>query len=340
MDSDGQPTSASDAPEYSLIMNTSRHTFLNRRSAVDDLANFTVLPWNQVGNHLIFIESSLGKSYYALDPEHASYYQLEPDYFFRKRTMAGFGRRAVFQAINPTPGTRMVIEISSSLKGDGENRLPAAAAVGRERAPFNVVGRGSARLISPPLEAQEIHGRRFLGLDMGVDGVPFKHVRTGLMRLYGSGLPDDSRRLTCFARDVSLISARDYDTLDAPAALDTFPDGLANRNLEYSGVYEDGWLSEHSSFVLSAPQGDKTTFVLRGEIPLIKDATFTTSCKLLIDGTPVVEQPLGLGAFVIGAPATPGRHQVELLFSRAQSLSGSDGRPVTARVRELGFRAR
>src|SRR6185503_15553788 len=116
-----------------------------------------------------------------------------------------------------------------------------------------VAGRGAAHLVSPPLLPQQIAGRSFLALDMGMDGLPFPDERSGLMRLYGSTIHVDPRRLVAFARDISLLPEDDYVRLSPPSSIRSFPHAPANPDLEYVGSYEDGWTAEHASFTLSQP---------------------------------------------------------------------------------------
>src|SRR6185503_8127015 len=104
-------------------------------------------------NHLLLIDTDLGRSYYSTAKD-ISMFQLEPDpTFLRDSTMAGIGRRFVFQVVGPTPGMRLMVEMSASLKSDQANLLPEnAAAIGTQRLPLGMTGRGSARVFSQPLE--------------------------------------------------------------------------------------------------------------------------------------------------------------------------------------------
>ena len=78
------------------------------------------------------------------------------------KVVSGVGRRFLFQVLKPTPGVRLVMEFTSSFASDAENLLPPAAAIGAQRRAFGMGGRGSARVFSPPLEPQEIEGRKFV----------------------------------------------------------------------------------------------------------------------------------------------------------------------------------
>lgn len=300
---------------------------------------FRLLPLD-TPNHLAFVTSSLGQLHYAAERAHASLWQLEPDYFFRGHTMAGLGRYLLFQVLQPDRDLRLSIWISASLKSNGQNRLPPAVAVGVTRQPFRLVGRGSARVVSPPVTQVELLGREYVGLDIGEPGVPYPVRRTGVMRAYGSRVPSDPRQLTVYARDVSAIAGAAYAAWRPPAAVSQWPADLANPGLEYSGVYEDGWLSEHSYLVLDPGAAGSFRLAIDGDVPDLGNRGFTTTCQLRLDGTIVAERTLAVGPFSVDVPVTlpAGRHDVSVTFSAWQQLPRGDDRPVAARVRFAGFR--
>src|SRR5262249_40504978 len=122
-------------------------------------------------------------------------------------------------------------ELSATLNADRDNRLPPAAAIGTERVPLPVCGRGSCRVFSPPLVPQRIGGRWYVALDMGTRGVQFPDRREGLMTCWGTGLRFDRRWLVGFARDISLLGAEDYAHMAPPAALAEFPRDLQHPDL-------------------------------------------------------------------------------------------------------------
>ena len=302
---------------------------------------FSLSECGSVSDHLIFTDSELGHSYY-LDPrpETTALNQIEPDVFFRGRTFMGLGRRLIFQVVNPTVGSRLAVEITASIKGDGENLLPPAVVIGADRRPMPFIGRGSARVFSDPIAPIVAEDRAFIALDMGVDGQPFPDQRAGLMTLYGTHIPLDRRLLTGHARDISLISARELDQLAAPVSIQRFSDDLANPALEYSGIYEDGWISEAAYFGLSQPDNDAQV-VVRGAVPLIDDPNFSTELRVLVDGEevsrsrvrPVRSKPEGLHHRA--------RDDGALSYaSRSSSVSpGKDQRPAAASISFIGFDA-
>lgn len=324
-----------------LIAITGRHSVFNRRRlSSDDSRNFVAQPCSQVRNHLIFINSRLGEHYYGGDARRTAVYQLERDLMFTGQSMSGVGRHLLFQSLNPSQPVRLLLDLTATFKSDGENRLPAAVAIGTNRQSFPIVGRGSARVISPPLTPQSIREQAYVAIDMGVNGQRFPDRRIGPMSLYGTDIPRDRRLLVGFARNISLISDEEYLRLSPPNSLDAFPADLTNPDVEYSGLYEDGWVSEAAFVRLTQPSAPATVAV-RGTVPKIGDSAFTSELRVLVDQQEVARRVLGPGEFDVQGVAPPGmgRRRVDLRFSNLQRLPGKDRRQVAARLRFVGFEA-
>jgi hypothetical protein len=336
----GQPPQA-DPARSTLIEMSGKQTVLNRWSEADSNApqgDFIARPWDQVANHLLFISSLLGQPYYTADRRHVALYQLEPDLFYPGQSMSGLGRHFLFQVVNPSPTVRLVVDMTASLTSDGENQLPPAVAIGADRRAIPFVGRGSARVVSPPLRPQVIDGRSYVSLDMGTDGQRFPMAQVGLMRLFGNDIPMDRRRLVGFGRGISVISDDEYARLSAPMALGSFPGALNNPQLEYSGIYEDGWISD-SAYVQLAQPSSASTFALRGSLPLLSSPSETTQVQVLVDGRELLRQAINPGEFqlVVPAPGGGGRRRIELHFDRLIRLGAPDNRPAAVRLTFLGF---
>lgn len=335
----GTQPEAGQEDRYALLASTALQSPFNRRRFPKATHNFELLPWKAVHDHLIFVDSEQGKLYYSHERDRIALYQLEGDYFYPGRTMAGIGRHLLFQAVNPSGQPRLVLTLTASLKADGNNILPPAEAIGQHRVPLPIRGRGSARVISHPLLPQKIHDRSYIHLDLRQEGTRWKEERIGLMRLYGTGVQGDPRRITAFLRDISLLSETEYRHLKAPDRIESFPDDLANPNLEYSGIYEDGWVSE-DSFVVLEPAAGAAMLEVEGFVPDLGDLRWSSKARLSIDGVEQLVRELRTGFFRLETPSSggPGRHKIELVFSAVQALPGGDRRPVAAKLTRLGFR--
>jgi len=333
----------SDQTPFQVIASGNRTTIVNkrRRLTLDDSRLFTVALQSELKDYLVFVSSQFGLTYYlagsARSDGYVSMYQPELDFFFRNETMVGQGRDSVFRILNPSSSCRMAIEYTGSLKGDRDNRIPAASAIGDRRVMFDSRGRGSARLFSPPIQPQHIAGGEYVALDMGTWGSLFPDHRSKIMSLYGRDVLQDSRRIVGFARDISVTSEEEYAALRAPRSIAHFPDDLKNKDLEYSGIYEDGWVAE-SSYALLEESVSPSTLVVSVSVPLLHGRPAASVVRIMLDGQEICHKFIAGGVTVIKAPVQGnGRHRIELLFDRADNLPGSDGRPVSAQLNYVGF---
>lgn len=322
-----------------FLEDTAAQSVVNRWYTSEVQRNFDVVPIERVKNHLIFVSSYYGLDYYSRGRT-VALYQLEPDLFYEKKTMAGMGRRILFEIVNPSPKLHMEITYTATLKDDGECKLYDPSVVGKSMTPRfgHVIGRGSARVFLPPVPPRIIDAQPYVMLDMNTTPTLFPFPRTGLMNLYGRNIPLDGRLLVGFVRDISEVTDDDYRRLPRPAFLQNLRADLANKNLEYSGAYEDGWISESSEYVLSHA-ADRKTLSVSGLVPLIGNPDFHSALRVLVDGREVGRAQVGIGAFNFHfpAPKTTGALRVTLLFDRFQRLPNGDGRPVAAQLYTVGF---
>ena len=126
-----------------------------------------------------------------------------------------------------------------------------------------------------------------------------------------------------------------------PSSIEKIPGDLKNPGLQYAGVFEDGWLSESPSFVLSQPD-ESNALIIRGAIPDLGNAGFVTQLQASVDNRLVGGENLGVGNFELALPLPPGSgpRRIHLTFSDKQSLINGDGRPVGALLQFIGFETR
>lgn len=288
-------------------------------------------------NTLVFIHSELGQTFYLpFNRRNVSMYQLERDPMYGGRTFSGFGRYALFMVLNPTRSVRLVLDMTDTFKQDGLNTLPPAAVYGKNRGTFSVVGRGSARLVSSPIRPKTIDGAAFVLLDMGAPGRVLPHPRKGVAALYYSHVPLDSRYLTSWVRDISLIGADQVRRLRAPNAIRSFPAGLADPGVRYSGIFEDGWVSSRSWLELAA--GPETKLKIRALVPPTDRTQFL---KVSLDGRPLFSQAVSPGMLDTSAlvPASSSPRRIELRWSTERRLGPHDRRRASALLRSIALSA-
>ncbi|MFN8419822.1 MAG: hypothetical protein U0528_11375 [Anaerolineae bacterium] len=337
-DLEAQQAMAQTKDAYWLI-GTTQLTILNRSHFATQASDpVMLLSDNEAKDVLIYIYSLASGE---LRSFRSSFGSLLPDYFYPGSSVQGLKRYLLLRAINLSPASRLVLNMTTTIRGDGNATLPLASVVGDQRYPFQVVGRGSARLFSPPLKAQSFDGLEYLLVDLGSDLTDefLPPAQSGIMRLFGTNINRFSGLSLAYLRDLSLMAEEEYARLVAPTSLSKFPQDLDNPALEYSGVYEDGWLSEAAFFGLekSSNAGD---LVVSGLVPQIGDPNFSTTLRLLVDDVELANSTLQTGEFevrVSSASIVAGRHRVELQFSAVQKLPGGDRRPAAAVLKMVGF---
>jgi hypothetical protein len=317
-----------------LVLPSASEVPFNRYTLPASAPDLVMMPCAAPHNLLAFTSSNLGQSFYLpLTRQNISFFQLQSDPFFTGRKMVGFGRYALFQVLGPSTGERLVIEMTDTLNHDGANLLPPAAVVGSARLPLSLEGRGSARVFSSPLKPQMIGGIPYVLLDMGVNGRLPMVERHGLQDIYGRSVPTDPRYLTAYVRDISLVSAAQYKSLHPPTALRSFPGDLGNPDLEYSGLYEDGWMSADGYVRLAG--GPAADLVVQGQVP----AGAGKHLQLLVNGRQVASVSIVPGPLDVRAavPASSRSRRVELRFAQTIKLKAPDLRPAAAHLSFLGF---
>jgi hypothetical protein len=279
-------------------------------------------------NELVFLNSNLGGHYYLPDL-HAitSLFQTQPDVFFPDKGMAAIGRYLLFRINSPAKSGRLSLDITTSILGDGNAKLPPAVVIGEEAVPIGLVGHGAGRVTSPTFSPKIVDGIAYILLDLGVDATLINVPRSGLMKLYGRKVALDYRRIVAYARGIRFIDSEKTDGASPPSKIDKFPNDLANKNLEFSGIYEDGWLGDEG-FVTLASNADGEV-VFRGKF-VAGIGLEKLDLTLSIVGGPTIVKTLERGDFVLQLPATAGLSRIKFQFSKIGRLPGGDDRPATA----------
>jgi hypothetical protein len=150
-------------------------------------------------------------------------------------------------------------------------------------------------------------------------------------------VPLDPRYVTAFVRDISLVTEARYRRLHRPSAISLFPKALSDPDLEYSGLYEDGWVSENSYVVLAG--GRPAELLLRALVP---SAPAGQRLQLLVNGRQVADRKVAPGNLdlTVPLPASRSPRRVEMRWAAAPRLPVPDRRPVSALLQFLGLASR
>lgn len=309
----------------------------NRRVLPEGTSDIVKTPCARARNLLVFIPSSRGQP--ATLPQNAtavSFWQLEQDPSFRGHTFSGFGRYALFQILGASPKVRVVFTLTTSPAQRNRHLqlLPPAAVVGAGRARFPILGSGSARVVSPPIRPRVIAGRPYIVLDAGRIAELPPVPRPGLSGLWGRNLALDPRHLTAYVRDVSIISGNAFAKLRAPRAVGHIPADLSNPSLEYSGLYEDGWVGRRCYVVLRG--GPQDYLAIRAEVPAGLNGQRVT---VYVNGRPtaVADAAPGVLSLNVPIPASRSNRDVELRWRLTRKLTAPDQRVAAARLTYIGL---
>ena len=297
---------------------------------------------SQVKDHLVFIHSELSPHYYSSARFKAAFFQREPepithgDVYFH-----GSGRYNLFNIIHPSPNLRLIVDFSRTSLGKGRSKLPSKAiVVGEKDYPLPFVGHGSARVVSPPLKPEYFEQNAYITLDFGEVPHPIEKEKTGLMRLWGVKFNLDDRRLVGFMRDASVITEEQYLALPRPSKINDVPGDLARYpGLEYSGLFEDGWVAEDAFFKLGPSRaGQILTF--KGTIPETKKFREQgVDVTVSINEKPTEIVNLKSGAFTLTRLIKEATQitSISLHFSDAQVYGTDDPRAVSASITEISI---
>lgn len=317
-----------------LLVSTGNQTALNRFSYPAN-SDQDVVPvrWKDASNFLIFIHSDRGHSIFTGNRIFTSLFPVFVE-GATNSSVAPVGRYLLFRVVNPTAQFRLLLNLSAL----DHSLPPAAAVIGETRERLDFIGSGSARAISAPMKPQLIHEVPYICIDMGMDSLPIKEIRKGLMRLWSTGLPLDYKRLVGVARNISIITNEEYGRFVPPSGISKIPGDFLNQEFEYSGVHEDGWLSANSYFIFSGNSALQP-LVIRGVVPITHDPSFNTNLTAIVDGQEVGRRNLTIGEFEFRFPVSQriGRRRVELRFDRTQPLLYNDTRRAAALLRCLSF---
>jgi hypothetical protein len=329
-----------------LIATGSRNSVLNKLSSERSYEHIlSIHDVADVSNYVSFLPSKLSRPYFDYTnsdfntedvqglPGRVALWPNESDYFFRDRTFAGAGRYILLNAINPSAAPRVLVELTSSFSPAMDFALPPTQVVSDSAFQLGAVGRGSARLYSPPITPTKLGGLTVFGLDMGVDGRQNKQADGKIVL--------DTRWLTTYVRDISLISEEEYRALKPPHLIAHFPSDLANKALEYSGFYEDGWIAERA-FLYLAPPPKAARFFVRGILPSESHASDISELVVLIDGVEKGRHLLQPGGFEFSFDLEPSPEpiRVDLMANAALPLGSQDARIASVLIRSIGWEIR
>jgi hypothetical protein len=329
--------------QYYLLSNNNFETLNKSKRSPGDLPWKYSLTRNPV-NLLIFIDSAKGHSYYNFRSyrDEDVIFQPEKNPMLPGTYMQSIGDHLLLQMVNPSKNAHFVMELSATVLPQYDRALPSASVVGSTNADLPLTGHGSARISVPLVEPVVVNGDKYIQLNINRILKPFPDLLSPMSKFYGASVNRDGRMISLFSSNISVVDSNSRDFQNAPTYIGSSPSDLENRALYYSGIYEDGWLSDDSYAWLRG--GRNQNLVVKASIPRVgKSGDYTTEASILVDGQLIKKQVVGFGNFEIDVPSsglppmTSAAHKVEIQFSKTIRLPKPDGRPVSAQIQFFGF---
>lgn len=282
---------------------------------------------------LVFRPSSLG-DYYGLG-DLVSVFNLERD-VLTHGSIAAAGRYMLLEILSPSEeDVRLAVRFSRTYMGAQDTRLPEITLYGAQSAGLGTAGAGALSMTSPPLRPCIIGGRSYVLVDFGSEPSHFKKSAPWAYRLFDIPYLPDTRRLSGFLRDISVVSANPKDSHNKLAQLngqwnfDAFESAF-----EYSGMFEDGWMSDH---VILRPKSvlQRHKINIAMDIP-IELAQQQAILFIKVDGKQVRQQSLSAGRVNIQIDLSASANQtISLTVDKPLLLPGGDGRSVIGLLRSI-----
>jgi hypothetical protein len=321
-----------------LVTMAGDQSILNSSADHPATGRYYVRALDDVSNYLVLIGSTLGHRVIPGVIDGVALWQREPDFSKAATGMQAMGRHLLFEVLNPAPGSRMLLDVTTGPLGRLDVELSHAAVFGEGRKEFALIGRGAARVLSDPIAPRTIDGRYYVALDMGVDPQMVPYERHGLGAQYNRQLNLDPRRIVGFARNISLVTEEQARAMSPPTAIAHFPADLFAAGLLFSGVYEDGWMAEAAKFRLGSDHQTSSVRItahLPGAFARLSGAMF----EVLVDGQSVARRRLAPGDFELQAaiPRATGPRWVELRVDATDRLPSPDQRIASILLKSVAL---
>jgi len=306
-------------------------------------ALFYLEPSTNTSNRISFIHSDRGNHYYLGDRHRISYFQQESDYYGTHSQFNGIGQFMLLRIENPSPQIYLRVSATKTLMGNGNNTWNSEAKIiGQNNVNLGAIGSGAMNVIAGPITPYVLDGISYIALDFNQPAVAMPTNRHGIKAFYNANINLDYRRLVAYGRDISALSPDEYKTLERPRGLGNFPsDMVDSKGLEYSGIYEDGWISPDSHFVLAKSEmGDQIR--IKGYIPDLEGVKKEESINIQINGKDLYRVDCTPGEFDWALPIDHYLNvtTIDLHSSVHAHLAKPDLRPVTAKLSYIGLESK
>jgi len=324
-------------PTHYLSLTANRNLFNKIHDEKTNENDFFIINESKsINNLLIFIHSTRGSHYYLGDRKRISYYQQERDFFDPNRMINGIGSFFLLRLEKPTDQIYLRVAATKSVMTSGRTSWSKNAIVmGEKEVSLDLVGDGAINRIVGPVRPIKLGDSNYIALSFEEVARAFPTRRTGLKGLYNKDIPLDYRLLIGFGRDISAMSLNEYSNLDRPKKLESFPrDIVQAKGFEFSGIYEDGWVSSESKYIFGKSNaGDMIE--LKFNIPSgLARVSGDNRAIITINNQPAVSLDLIEGDYDLLLPIKEAGNltRLSLQLKKVGFLPLGDDRPVSLKL--------
>jgi hypothetical protein len=337
-------------PAYLHSSEASNNVYLVSNNVYDAINHISTLnqtsPWSyrlldNPSNLLIFINSDMGPIYYkSTDKSRATFFQPEENPLVPGHYFQSIGDDLLLEVIRPSSHPTLMVSVTSTVIPQYGRKLPDIELLGASKSSIIPVGFGSAQFAVPLVKPVNLNGHLYFQVHINQALKEFPTHDAGISKIYGSNVAWDPRRVALFLSDLSIIDESELSPELVPSSLINFPKDLQDPYLQYSGIYEDGWVGKDSYTILK--NGTSNRLTIKGLIPnLIKNDQFKSAIHIKIDGIEVYSKLMKTGYFELNIPteylSKEALHKISVNFDHDRLLPKPDLRPASAQITFLGF---
>jgi hypothetical protein len=290
-----------------------------------------------VGDHrpfVVFRASSVGG--YGASDSVRSLFGQESDFALPKEFFAGIGRYLLLETLSTSASPiQLRVSVTRTPLGGADSQLRSIRIFGEgEAVEIAASGSGALDLVSPPVRPCVVQGRTFVLVDFGETqkmskAAPYLY---GLLKVEYS---PDPRETTGFLRDISLAPSAPASSSDGEVEFD-WSFGKFDANFEFSGLYEDGWISDR---ILLRPRRTCCgKLKLDFDVPAEEVAAGPATVSIRRGNIATIKQSLVAGRNTISVDFAKNEpNYVEISVDKPMTLPGGDQRRILGLLRHISL---
>lgn len=302
-------------------------------------ADFLVIDKQKVNDVLMFQPSSLGE-YYGVNKS-PSIFNLESDLFIDDGSIAGVGRFMLLEIFNPSDDNIQIkIGFSRTIFSGQAAKLPSNVTIyGEKITEIDVIGSGAMNFTSIPLQPCNIDGKKYVLIDFGIEPNYFdkNELAPWVYQYFNVPYVPDLRKLSGFLRDISIAPKLLIDNkFDISLLRNNWNFKLFNQLFEFSGIYEDGWMSDQIKLQLNSNINFRK-MVIKFEVPNVSNYN-NNKLSIYSDGYLIQQISLKSGSAAIDLDKHLLTNKtLKIIIDKPLILPNGDDRSVSGLIKSFWF---